>query len=105
MNLGKKLSAVATLAAIAAFYAAPASAVQVLCQEVNNNHMYVDSQYVSSCVDAGVGNVNGNPITDDFFAANPGIGYTGIGSGTFTQSLNNTTHDNAGTFSISSSLW
>lgn len=79
--------------------AAPAAAYPVLCEDAQKNHMYVDSAYVSSCVDASVGNVNGNPQTDDFLLKNPSLPYVGIGDATFTQS------GSTGTFSLMSSLW
>jgi hypothetical protein len=101
----KTLKLAATLAVAASLHASPASAVAVLCEDTTQNYMSVDSQYVSSCVDAGVGNINGNPLTDDFLLANPGINYTGIGDAAFTQNGGNTTNGNAGTFALDSSLW
>jgi hypothetical protein len=77
----------------------PAEAVPLLCEDASRNHMFVDTSLVSSCVDAGMGNVNGNPLTDDFLIANPSLDYEGIGSGLFTQS------GNTGTFSFDSALW
>ena len=101
----KTLKLAAALAFAASLHASPASAVAVLCEDTTQNYMSVDSQYVSSCVDAGVGNINGNPITDDFLLANPGINYTGIGAATFTQSSGNTTNGNAGSFALDANLW
>jgi PEP-CTERM motif len=83
----------------ASLFADPAGAVPILCLSTQRNHMYVDSAYVSSCVDAGVGNVNGNTHTDDFLQANPGLDYVGIGAGQFSQ------NGNSGTFSIDPALW
>jgi hypothetical protein len=86
----------------AAFMAGPAGAVPVMCETLTNNHMNVDSAYVSSCVAAGIGNINGNPATDDFLLTDgAGLGYTGIGAGGFTQAPNS----NTGTFSLDSNLW
>jgi hypothetical protein len=76
-----------------------ARAVPILCQDVTLNHMFIDSAYVSQCVDAGIGNVNGNPQTDDFLIDNPDLTYVGLGSAAFTQS------GATGTFSVSASLW
>jgi len=59
--------------------------------------MYVDSAYVSSCLDAGIGNINGNPLTDDYLIG--GGSGTGIGAGGFTQL------GDVGTFSLDGSLW
>ena len=46
-----------------------ASAVPILCDSLAKNHMYVDSSQVSACIDAGTGNISGNPATDDFLLA------------------------------------
>jgi hypothetical protein len=83
-------------------FAAPASAVPLLCEDATVNHMYVDTAYVSSCLGAGVGNINGNPGTDDFLSdEGAGSGLVGIGSAAFSQVDNAST----GTFSFASSLW
>lgn len=104
MNIRKVVSGFAAVLGVA-LYSVPASAVPVLCEDWTTNHMYVDSAYVSSCVDAGgPGNLNGNPATDDFLRANPG--YTGIGDGTFTQvGIGSTTIGSLGQFWLDSNLW
>jgi hypothetical protein len=50
-----------------------ASAADILCQNSALNHMLVDSSYVSACLDAGTGNLTGNPLNDLFI--------TGVGTG------------------------
>jgi hypothetical protein len=85
------------IALMGAALAKPAVAVPVLCKTTANNHMYIDSAYVSGCVDAGMGNINGNPLTDDFLIVNPVLDYTGIDGGAANQ--------NTGTFSLNASLW
>jgi hypothetical protein len=87
-------------------FASHANAALIACQQISttNNYMQVSDSYVSGCVDAGVGNINGNVLTDDFLLANPGSGYVGIGDGTFLQTTN-TTSQSTGTFSIDSNLW
>ena len=47
-------------------FAGPASAVPILCENASLNHMNIDSSQVSSCLDAGIGNINGNPAQDEF---------------------------------------
>jgi hypothetical protein len=80
---------------------APAGAVSVLCEDVNLNHMLVDSAYVQSCIDAGVGNI-GNGQNDDFLNAG-NTGWTDItGDASF---LNFTQTGSTGTFAFDSSLW
>jgi hypothetical protein len=101
MSLQTKTISAAAVALAAVLYALPASAVPVLCEDVSRNHMYVDSGFVSSCVDAGVGNINGNVGTDDFLAANSSLNYTGIGSGSYLQNLSGTT----GLFWFDPTLW
>jgi hypothetical protein len=90
--------AVAALSATA-FVTTSANAVPILCKNPSVDHMSVDSAYVSSCVDSGSGNLNGNPKTDDFLQDNPTLGYVGIDDGTFTQK------NSAGTFGLDSTLW
>jgi hypothetical protein len=80
---------------------APAGAVPVLCEDVNLNHMLVDSSYVQSCIDAGVGNI-GNGQNDDFLNAG-NTGWTDItGDASF---ISFTQNGSTGTFSFDSSLW
>lgn len=97
----KKMRVSATLIALAAgLLAGSANAVPVLCEDTTVNHMYVDSAQVSSCLGAGVGNINGNPATDDFLTGEgAGLGLVGIGAASHTQS------GTTGTFSFASSLW
>ena len=94
----KAISGTAAIALAAVCYTAPASAVPVLCENPNVNHMNVDSAYVASCIDAGVGNI-GNGQNDDFLNGGAGGGWTDIGAGGFSQT------GNTGTFSLSGSLW
>jgi hypothetical protein len=96
----KSISGAAAIALAAVCYTAPASAAPVLCENPNVNHMNVDSAYVASCIDAGVGNI-GSGQNDDFLTGGAGGGWTDIGAGSFTQVGNSST----GTFSLSGSLW
>ena len=44
----------------------------LLCETASNNHMHIlFPTEVDDCVDAGMGNLSGNPATDDFLLANP----------------------------------
>lgn len=100
MNLRTITASAAAIALATMALTGPANAVPLLCQDTTVNHMYVDTAYVSSCLGAGVGNVNGNPITDDFLTGEgAGSGLIGIGSAAFTQS------GSTGTFSLDSNLW
>jgi hypothetical protein len=106
MSLQRKILGASVLAVVAACYSIPASAVPVLCEDTSRNHMYVDSAYVSTCVDAGSGNVNGNATTDAFLLANPGLDYTGIGSASFNQTpIISSTLGSVGQFWFNSTLW
>lgn len=98
----KKTNVSATLVALAAgLLAGAAHAVPVLCEDATVNHMYVDSSQVSSCLGAGVGNINGNPATDDFLTGEgSGLGLVGIDA-----LVNYTQAGNIGTFSFASALW
>jgi hypothetical protein len=100
MKIRTLTASAAAIALAAIAFATPASAVPLLCQNTAVNHMYVDTGYVSSCLGAGEGNINGNAITDDFLTGEgAGLGLLGIGSGAFTQSGAN------GTFSFNANLW
>ena len=104
----KTVSGATVLVLVAACYMAPASAVPVLCENPANNHMFVDSAYVSSCIDAGTGNV-GNGPNDDFLLNGGAAGgwsqlgdefdQNGNGFGSYTQS------GLTGTFNINPGLW
>ena len=84
-----------------------ANATEVLCKSTAKNHMYVDEAYVSTCVDAGVGNIGqGNQAQDDFLNDLPIVdgkygGYTTLAAGSVTYAKT----DPLGTFSFASSLW
>ena len=78
--------------------AGPSNAAEILCQNANNNHMLVDSSYVSACLDAGVGNLTGNPANDPFLI--------GVGSAyTFVEESGWSQTGDTGTFSFDQSLW
>jgi hypothetical protein len=97
----KTIGSAAALALAAVCYTAPASAAPILCETITNNHMLVDSAFVQSCIDAGVGNI-GNGQNDDFLNAG-NTGWTDItGDASF---LSFTQNGSTGTFSFDSSLW
>ena len=100
MSLRKKMSCASALVLAALCFMGSAGAVPLLCEDVTVNHMYVDTSQVSSCLDAGVGNINGNAGTDDFLTgAGAGSGLIGIAGGSYTQS------GASGTFSLDAGLW
>jgi hypothetical protein len=102
----RKFSAFVALAAVATLQSVPANAIPVGCQNPASNHMYIDSSVVSSCVDAGAGNINGNPKTDDFLLSNPGLDYEAIGSADFWQiPVLDPKLGSLGGFSFDSGLW
>ena len=79
-------------------FPAVSQAATINCLDTSKNYMSMDDTQVSACVAAGVGNINGNPITDDFLlGGGTTAGYTGAGEGTFDAV--------AGTWSFDSSLW
>jgi len=108
MNARAKITgAAATLALAAVGYMAPAGAVAILCENPANNHMFVDSAYVSSCIDAGTGNI-GNGPNDDFLNGGSAGDWAQLGDefnaggntfGSWTQT------GLSGTFSINPALW
>jgi hypothetical protein len=95
-------SAKAFAAATFAFLAmsGTVSAADILCKNAANNHMLVSDSLVSACLDAGIGNLTGNPL-NDLFINGAGAGYDFIDEADFDQTGNSPT----GTFTIDSSLW
>ena len=103
MRTWKKLKGLAASVLVGLMITGTASAAPVLCQVVTNNHMLVDNSIVSACLDAGVGNLTGNPM-NDLFINGVGTGYVSIGLGGFTQDPQ-APGGSTGTFSFSDSLW
>jgi hypothetical protein len=106
------LGSAAVLALVAIGYVAPAAAVPVSCKDTSHNYMNVDSAYVASCIDAGVGNIGQDAKNDPFLNANSGwtligqIPLAGNELGSFTQTGPvNPTKNNSGTFTIDPELW
>lgn len=101
MQIGSGIARIAFTALLATGLPTAALAADILCKTSTNNHMLVSDAYVSSCIDAGVGNIGqGNQANDDWLNQLPANhGYTTIGDQTFTQS------GLTGTFSIDSSQW
>lgn len=95
MKAWKKLAA-GLLAAL--YIGGTASAADILCQNPTLNHMLVDGSYVSACLDAGTGNLTGNPL-NDLFINGAGAGYSFIGTTSFAQA------GDSGTFTLNSALW
>ena len=75
-----------------------------------NNHMHIDDSQVLGCLDAGVGNLTGNPMNDLFLnGAGLADGYTSDGKSD--EPANNpynlqfTQSNGTGTWSFDSSFW
>ena len=103
MRTRKKLKGLAASLLLGLMITGTASAAPVLCQTVTNNHMSIDNSVVSACLDAGVGNLTGNP-TNDLFINGVGAGYESIGPGLWSQSSQTQTLAE-GTFTFDDSLW
>ena len=99
----KAISGAAAIALAAVCYTAPVSAGTVSCKDTSLNYMQMDTSLVTSCLDAGVGNI-GNGQNDDFLNGSAGGGWADIGDGTFNQ-LTQDKVTSTGTFSFASSLW
>jgi PEP-CTERM motif len=104
MQTLKKVRALAATLLVGVMITGTASAAPVLCQVVTNNHMNVDSSIVSACLDAGVGNLNGNAGSDLFTNGDAGDGYVHIGLGGFDQDPQ-VPGGSTGTFAFNDSLW
>jgi len=103
MRTRKKLKGLAAALLVGMMITGTASAAPVLCQTVTNNHMSIGNSIVSACLDAGVGNLTGNPM-NDLFINGVGTGYDSIGPGLWSQSSQSQTLAE-GTFTFDDSLW
>jgi len=103
MRTRKKLKGLAASLLIGLMMTGTASAAPVLCQVVTNNHMVVGDSIVSACLDAGEGNLTGNPM-NDLFINGAGAGYDHIGLGGFDQDPQ-VPGGSTGTFTFDDSLW
>jgi hypothetical protein len=100
----KILGGAAVLALSAVGYMAPAGAVAINCKDLDQNYMKVDSAYVSSCIEAGEGNI-GNGQNDDFLnGGGSAAGWVDIGGGTFATTGGDKA-GSTGTWSFDGSLW
>ena len=103
MRTRKKLKGLAASLLVGLMITGTASAAPVMCQVVTNNHMMVDNSIVSACLDAGEGNLTGNP-GNDLFINGAGAGYNSIGLGGFFQDPQ-VPGGSTGTFAFNDSLW
>ena len=103
MRTRKKLKGLAATLLVGVMLTATASAAPVLCETVTNNHMSIGDTIVSACLDAGVGNLTGNP-GNDLFINGVGTGYESIGEGLWSQSSQSDTLAE-GTFTFNDALW
>ena len=103
MRPRKKLKGLAASLLLGLMITGTASAAPVLCETVTNYHMSIDNSVVSACLDAGVGNLTGNPM-NDLFINGVGAGYESIGPGLWSQSSQSNTLAE-GTFTFDDSLW
>lgn len=101
MRFGSGLARMALVTALAAGLPSVVFAADIMCKTSTNNHMLVSDAYVSSCIEAGVGNIGqGNQANDDWLNQLPANhGYTTIGDQSFTQ------QGLTGTFTIDASQW
>jgi len=105
MRTLKKVRALAATLLVGVMITGTASAAPVLCQTVTINHMSVDSSIVSSCLDAGVGNLTGNEANDLFINGVAGAGYDFISKDELLFTTSNNQTEAWGTFTFDDSLW
>jgi hypothetical protein len=87
------------------FLPGTALAADILCEDVTKNHMLVDDDYVSACLDAGAGNLTGNPANDAFLTGVGGAYELIDKSDDPGSDIDFTQNNGSGTFSFSPSLW
>lgn len=87
-------------------YAGASNAALLLCQDSTVNHMYIDDSQVAACMDAGTGNLTGNP-GNDLFLTGAGAGYESAGKsdGSNPFAISFTQNGGTGTFSFDASFW
>lgn len=85
-----------------------AEAAPILCKDTAKNHMSMDDSQVSACLDAGTGNINGNPGNDPFLTGGgSAAGYTLASKDDATNPFNIQTSQtgSSGKWSINASFW
>ena len=108
-TLSKVAASVVVVGGAFAFTAVEtAEATDILCEIVTNNHMLIDDSEVSMCLDAGVGNLTGNPM-NDLFLTGAGLvdGYhsDGKSDGANPYNLQYTQSNGTGTWSLNPLYW
>jgi len=96
---------IGSIALSAATYLGAVNAGVIECQQISSTHNYMvvsGDDYVSSCVDSGMGELTGIASGDAFLQANSG--WVGVDGGTGTQ-LTKTSAQTTGSFSLDSTLW
>lgn len=105
--MNKKMALIAIGVALL-FGASQVLAAPVLCQNVTDNHMFVDSSQVVACLDAGVGNISGGP-GDAFLTGPAGDDWEVLTKSDDNPVLFNLTFtdngDGTGTWSFDASVW
>jgi hypothetical protein len=96
----KTLNILAAGIVVGLAFTGSAQAAPVLCESSDRNHMFIDDLLVSACLDAGTGNLTGNP-KNDLFLTGVGEDYDSIGAAQWTQPGDG----NTGTFSFAPTTW
>lgn len=113
MKRKTKLAILAVFAAAAGPLSNMAVATPIVCEDTTVNYMTMDDTQASACLGAGVGNISGNPETDDWLlSTGNSAGYTlaskDDGSNPFnimTTQIVSTRSGSSGTWSIDPSFW
>jgi len=108
-----RFSVLAAVAMLGGMLARTASATPIVCQNTAVNHMAIDSSQTSACLASGIGNISGNPATDDWLttggtAAGFGLVSKDDAANPFNILTTQTTKDKSGTsgtWSIDASFW
>lgn len=109
----KPLSTIKHLAVgflVALAYTGVAGAAPILCQNPSINHMQIDDSQVLACLDAGNGNISGNPNggNADPFLTGVGTDYVLLGKndgGPNPFDVAATQNNSTGTWSFDASVW
>lgn len=107
-RITKSLIAFCWLFGLPAITVGTAIADPIICEDVSNNHMIIDDSQVSACLDAGTGNINGNPSKDPFLlSGGTAAGYSLVSKDDASNPFNIETSQagSAGAWSIDASFW
>lgn len=106
MKRKTELVVLAVFAAAAGPFSSMAVATPIVCEDTTVNYMTMDDTQASACLGGGVGNISGNPLTDDWLlSTGNSAGYTLASKDDGSNPFNIMTTQTLSTRSGSSGTW